>query len=287
MEEVISKGGFTLPDEVITLKFLPKKKGMAANVDDNHVIAGNMLAKSIKRFFAPLAKRGGGIMNVLTNEEKEYLENVTGRNLSVYGDFWTEFSVKLGKEDSGNRLYLSNPNDYLAYCILRASSDEIAPSWKAREQKGTYVYAIVRESEIQDEKKSKLDLKKDAFKLYGKLEDDREKLISILQLVDNKLISADSKLTWLQGKVEEIVDTNPKKFLSIVQDGSFETKSLINKGVTAGVILKKSNKYSTIDGLELAEDGEMPSFDNAVRYLDSPKNQEVRSLIEARIDNAD
>jgi len=63
-------------------------------------------------------------------------------------------------------------------------------------------------------------------------------------------------------------------------------KSLINKGVDNGAIVKNSNKYSTIDGLDLCENGSIPSFDNAVKYLDNVKNQEVRHLIEARINNS-
>ena len=52
-------------------------------------------------------------------------------------------------------------------------------------------------------------------------------------------------------------------------------------------ILKRSNKYSTVDGLSLCEADENPTFDNAVKYLDNDRNQEVRSLVEAKIKNAE
>lgn len=276
--------GFVLPDETIVVKFIKRKRGMAAHVDTNHVISGGMLTGAKRKFCAPL-QRNGSIANVLNPEEKAYLEKVTDLNLSVYGDFWKNFYVSLFKEDASNKLDLSEPIDYIASRILLSLKNDIAPSWKERNMKQTYQFAITRSDEEFKEKKVKLDTKKLAYKLYGKIEDDKEKLIGILKLLSNQPISSDSKLVWIQGKVEEYVDTMPSQFLDIIQDSSFDTKVLINKGVGTGVIKRNSNKYSTIDGLELCEAGSIPSFDNAVKYLEEPKNQEVRLLLEARINN--
>ena len=101
---------FTLPNEVLVVKYIKRKKGMAAgdHVTSDHVISGGMLDGSIKKFQAPLLKNGS-IANVLTAEEKTYLEAETGLELSVYKDFWLEYFVTLFKQD--NRLDLSNPMD--------------------------------------------------------------------------------------------------------------------------------------------------------------------------------
>lgn len=282
-KELVSN--FTLPNEKVTVKFIPRKRGMASNVSEDHVISGNMMSKAVKKFYAPL-ERNGKIANVLTTEEKDYLEKITRLNLSSYGTFWEEFSVSLRKDDASNVFDLSNPNDYMSIRLLEKLKDDIAPDWESRNNKASYQFAITRENEIFDSKKSKLDIKKDAFKTYGKLEDNKETLISILKLLSNKPISSDSTLTWLQGKVEEYVDTEPSKFLAVVNDPMFQTKALINRGMDVGIIKKEGNKYSTIDGLDLAFQGQVASFSNAVAYLDDVKNQEVRALIEARINNA-
>lgn len=274
---------FVLPKETITVKFIPKRKGMASNVDDNHILSGGMLNKAIKKYVAPLSRQGG-IVNVLTNQEKEYLERATGRDLSVYGDFWETFTVALRKEDANNTFYLGEPEGYLAYALLRTLKDDIAPSWKERNNKSTYDFVIVRDGEVTNENKTKLDIKKNAFKAYGKIEDDRDKLIAVLKLHSNKPISKDSKIDWLQGKVEEFVDSNPSSFLDIVQDKDFDIKMIITNAVEAGIILRDGNKYSTIDGLDLAENGEINSYNNAVKYLSNPKHQEVLHLIQARLD---
>lgn len=283
MEKEIKVGSFTLPDEVIIVKYINRKRGMAANVEDNHVIAGGMLSNAVRKFSAPL-QRNGSIKNILSAEEKEYLEQVTGLKLSVYSEFWNNYYVKLGKDDAGNRFDLSNPMDYISFKILESlSKEDIALSWVDRNKNQTYQFAITRENEEMLEKKGKYDAKKEAFKLYGKIEDDKDKLLGILKLLTNKPVSSESRLSWLQAKIEEYIDTTPSAFTSVVNDSSFYTKMLLNNGVELEVILKKGNKYSTIDGLDLCEAGEIATFDNAVRYLDNVKHQDVRSIVEAKI----
>lgn len=280
-----AKGAFVLPNETVTVKFIKRKIGLAANVNDDHVISGGMLSGAKKKFYAPL-QRNGAIANILSKDEKAYLEDITGLNLSVYGDFWTTFNVSLFKDDANNIFNLNNPMDFISVRLLEALTNDIALKWKDRRKKGTYQFVITRSDEEFKEKKTKLDSKKDAWKAYGKIEDDKDKLIAILKMMSNQRISEDSKLPWIQGRVEEKLDANPSSFLTIIKDPSFDTKVIIQKAIDAGYIIRKGNLYSTVDGLELAENGAIASFDNAVKYLDTPKYQDVRSLLEARIDNA-
>ena len=281
MEKTI-ENKFTLPNKVITVKHISRKKGMASNVGDDHVIAGGMLTGSIKKFQAPLL-RNGAIANVLTNAEKECLEDLTGLELSVYKDFWTNHFVSLFKED--NKLDLSNPMDYISYKILLACKNDIAPSWSDRNKKLTYEFVIVESDEELIEKKISFDNKKEAFKLYGKIEDDKEKLIGILNLLTNKPISKDSSLSWLQVEIEKIIDKKPESFVSLFNDKTLDTKLLLNKAVEKGYVVKSGNKYSTVDGLDLCENSQIPTFENAISYLNNPKHQDVRSLIEAKINS--
>jgi tRNA splicing endonuclease len=271
---------FTLPERTVTVKYINRKKGMASNVGDDHVISGGMLSGSVKRFQVPLL-RNGSLKNVLTNEEKEFLESRTGLNLSIYGEFWSNHFVALFKDD--NRLDLSDPMDYLSYKILMSLKDDIAPSWSERNVKQTYQFVVTSSDEELTEKKQGLDNKKEAFKLYGKIEDDKEKLIGILKLLTNKPISKDATLKWLQSQVEEFLDKKPESFVAMLKDSKLETKLLVQSAEDKGVIVKSGNKYATSDGLDLCENGQIPTFENAIAYLDNPKHQEVRSLIEAKL----
>jgi len=282
-KEVDTVEKFVLPNKQIVVKFIHRRKGMASSVNDDHVIAGGMLQGAVNRFAAPLL-RNGSIANVLTKEEKDTLEDKTGLDLSVYGDFWAEHFVSLYKDD--NRFDLSSPLDYISYKILLYLKDDIAKTWSERNDKQTYKFVITSADEELSEKKVGLDNKKNAFKLYGKIEEDRDKLIGILKLLSNSPVSKDSNLKWLQTKVEEFVDTKPAAFIELLNDSKFETKLLIQNAEEKGIIIKHGNKYKTIDGLDLCENSQNATFENAILYLDNPKHQDVRSFIEAKILNA-
>lgn len=271
---------FELPQKEIVVKFIHRRRGMASSVNDDHVISGGMLQGAVNRFSAPLL-RNGSIANVLTKEEKATLEDMTGLDLSVYGDFWTEHFVSLYKDD--NRFNLGNPLDYISYKILLYLKDDIAKTWGERNDKQTYKFVITSSDEELSEKKVGFDNKKNAFKLYGKIEEDKEKLLAVLKLLTNKPISSTSSLKWLQTRVEEFIDTKPAAFIDLVTDAKFETKLLIQNAEEKGVIIKHGNKYKTIDGLDLCENSQVATFENAIAYLENPKHQDVRSFIEAKI----
>lgn len=279
MEDTI-KNTFTLPQKQVVVKYIKRKKGMASNVSEDHVISGGMLSGSFKKYQTPLLKNGS-LANVLTKEEKIYLEELTNLDLSVYGDFWTSHFVVLYKDDT--ILDLSNPIDYISYKILLTYKNEIATSWSERDIKSTYQFVVTNEDEEITERKGKLDNKKEAFKMYGKIEDNKNKLIGILSLLTNRPISGDSALIWVQSEIETFIDSKPKLFLDIIRDVTLDTKLLIQSGVDNKIILKNGNKYITADGLNLCENSQVSTFENAVKYLENPKHQDVRSFIEAKL----
>lgn len=276
---------FQLPNKKINVKFIPKTTTLAPNADKTHIAYGGMLLGATMKYSAPLMKNNT-IKNVLTNEEKAHLEELTQLNLSIYnGDFWNNFFVRLRRDGDGNTLDLSNPTDYISYKILQAyDKTAIAPDWASRNKILSYKFAITEEDEILGENNKSFNIKRDAFKAYSKIESQHEMLLNVLKLLENKPISPQTTIDRLQAKVSEYVDNEPAKFLSVVNDAQFETKALIMSGVEAGVINKTGNRYVTTDGLELCESGEIPLFTNAVNYLNQVRNQDVRSLIEAKIE---
>ena len=276
-------GNFELPNEKIVVKYIHRNSGMSANVSKDHVISGGMLSTSTKRFAAPL-QRNNTIKNILTSDEKEYLEKVTDLNLSIYGDFWKDFYVTLYKEDSMNVFNTSDPMDYISIKILESlSKHDIAPSWKDRNKNLTYQFAITRLNEEILESQTKLSAKREAFISYTKMMNDRESLKGILKLLTNRPISPNSELDWLQNEVEKILDVEPIKFLNVIKDSELATKLLVNEAVDCKIIVKKGGKYKTADGLELCGAGDIATFENTVAFLQDPLNQDTRAIIEAKI----
>ena len=276
---------FELPNKKVYVQYIKRRTGMASgdHITEDHVISGGMLLNSTRRYTLPL-KRNGSLANILNKEQKAFLEKKTGLNLSIYDSFWNDFVVTLRK--TNNPLDLSDPMDYISYLILLSLTDKIAPTWAERGNKLSYEFVIVEEGAELKEVKRKYDSKKEAFKLYGKIEDDREKLLGVLKLLTNKPFSKGSKMDWIQTEVESYIDQSPSNFVAVMKDSALATKLLIHEAVDLGVVVKKSNEYITADGLELCDADETPTFSNAVRFLDNDKNQEIRSLVEAKMNNA-
>jgi hypothetical protein len=285
--EVLEKS-FVLPKKTVTVRYINRKKGMAADVKDDHVIAGGMLNGAFKRICTPLMKNGS-IMNVLTKEEKDYLENPStglGTSLSVYSNrkFWSERYVLLFKGD--NLLQLENPIDYIDYKILLANTDLIAPSLKHKDHKMTYMFVVIDEDEEREIEKNTFNYKKQAFKLYSQVENNADILRGIIKMVNKKPVSDKSTIEWLRQEVEKIVDKTPKLFVELIEDSNYEYKIFLSQAEDAGVVIKQNQRYMTTDGIELSEQGEVASFENAVKYIADPKNSELVDILKIKIDKS-
>jgi|TARA_R110000796_G_scaffold236214_1_gene355448 hypothetical protein len=276
---------FELPNRKVKVRYIRRNRGMASNVDANHVISGGMLSGSTKKFCTPLSRQGT-IKNVLTTEEKDFLEELMGIELSVYKntDFWSTRRVSLVKGD--NDFDLSNPVEYIDYKILLGNSDKIAQGLENANNDLNYMFVIIEEGEEVKVKRNNFSAKKKAFKLYSKIEDSQETLRSIVKLVENKAISKTADIEWLRGQVESIIENKPEQFVSLVEDVNYGIKMLISNAEDAGVVIRKNKRYSTLDGLDLCREGEIATFENAVTYLANPLNQEVVDLLEAKTKKA-
>lgn len=285
MEETTSKK-FTLPNKTVKVKFINRKRGMANGswVTKDHAITGGMLNNSTKKLCVPMMKNKM-LANVLTNDEKEYLEGKEGLNmdLSVYSnkEFWKDRFVTLRK--GINLLDLSNPIDYIDYKILLANKDFIAPTWEARNNKLTYWFAIVEDGEEKKADRKQFNYKKEAFKMYSELEDNSNILRGIVKTILKKPLARTTDIRFLQDQVEKIIDESPEKFVSLLKDSSYEMKLLVSDAEDAGVIVVQNKQYITADGIELCYEDEIASYSNAVKYLSDPLNQELVDIIKVKI----
>jgi len=276
---------FKLPNKKVIVRYIRRKAGMASNVDDKHVISGGMLNGSTRKYCTPLTKQKT-IKNVLTNNEKDFLEDTMGIELSVYKntEFWATRNVSLRKGD--NYLDLLNPVDYIDYKILLGNTKEIVVGLENINKDLKFKFVIIEEGEENEVKRNNFSTKKEAFKLYSKIEDSQETLRSIVKLVENKAISKTADVKWLQGQVEGIIENKPEQFVSLMKDTNYEIKMLLSNAEDAEVVIKKNRRYSTADGLDLCLEGEIATFENAVRYLSNPLNQELVDIIEAKTKKA-
>ena len=98
----------------VIVRRIPKNHGL---VTDPRHLYSNGMAEDANRYFTVPVLRSGAMVNVLTANEKNYLEYIMGlptNALSVYrkeDNYWSNRMVRLRKQD--NYLDLSIPEDYI------------------------------------------------------------------------------------------------------------------------------------------------------------------------------
>lgn len=282
-----------LTNEIVIVRFIAKARGNIT--DPRHVLYGNMAPKSKIKLPVPML-RSGFYADVLTNAEKKFLEYTLGLEpgaLGVYrktDNFWDDSNpqgigrVELIKGD--NYFDKSKPLDYIKLAILRKYDDIIAPSMQALQDrpKATYKFVMISENDSAKDANSKVTTKAQAYKIWGKIEDDKDKLRVIIEMIEGKPVAANTKLEFLQGKVGEIIESNTRLFISTANDPLLDNKILIKKAIEAGIIANRGNHlYYKKDNMPLCRDGEDPTLNNAAKFLSLPRNQELKFTIEARL----
>lgn len=280
-EKVIA---FSLPNETVEIRYIKKQRGLI--VDPKHVAFGGML-EGAYRTYPPKKLRNGNYANVLTDIEKEYLERALAlpiSGLSVYnkGDnnYWDRVKIKLGKE--GTFFDLNDPEQYIYFKVIESYSDEVAPNVSSIDTKQTYRFVIIRKDDEARESLKKFDVTKEAYKLIGKIEDNREQLMDFLRVVGIR-VAEDTTLEWMSNEVSKMVVNDPKKFVSLLKDPSYQTKVLLFKALHSGDIIKKGSTYESKDGEKLAEPGKQATLGNVIEYLESNINQEFRLMLMSKL----
>lgn len=282
-----------LRNERIIVKHINKQTGNIR--DPKHVLYGGMSENAKKVYTVPLLK-SGAFCDVLTRDEKDYLEYALGLEanaLSVYrkeDNFWDTSNdqgiskVILYKHD--NYLDLSNPVDYIKYKILLANKDRIAPSAQALQDtpKATYEFVLLSDNEENSMAKASINTKMQCYKEFGKVEDNPDILKLIIETIDGRVLATGTKLEIMQTKINDLIQQNSKLFLKVITDKLLPTKVLINKAIAAGIISRRGNYlYLKKDNTPLCNNNQEPTFNVAAAFLNEPKHQELKFSIEAQL----
>lgn len=282
-----------LRNERIIVRFIPRQSHMVT--DPKHILYGGMAEDAVRTYVVPKLT-SGTYVNVLTNSEMAFLEEHLGMErgaMSVYrktDNFWSDANpmgigkVRLRKQD--NYLDLSIAEDYIRYKILLANKDFICPSQKEYEDrpKATYQFVIVSEKDNVSTAKRSMNITMECYKEFGKIEDDVDMLMCVVELLDGRSVSDNTSKDFLHTRVDSFIQSNPKQFLKVVQDETLPTKNLIRRSINKGLITKRGDYlYLKSDGKPLCGDNEEPVLNTAVRYLNNPKNQTVKFSLEAQL----
>lgn len=278
-----------LKDERILVRFVPKEDSNITN--PKHILYGGMAEGAVKYYTVPILASTGTYKNILTDDEKAFLESYMGLEynaLSVYNktnNFWANFTVRLTKHD--NYLDLSDPNDYIKYKVLLANTDFIADSLKTLNDhpKATYQFVMIKEGESEKREEEKMSVTMKCYKEYGKIEDDNDTLRCIIELIDNRPIAKNTKSEFLKSRINSLIQADPKLFYSIITDEYLNNKVLIKTATEEGVIKRRNNLYYFED-TPLCPDGTESTLSVAAEYIGLGKNQDLKLRIEALLNKA-
>ena len=276
-----------LRNETVVIRHIPRESRMVGN-NPKHVLYGGMAESSYRKLTVPML-RSGQLQNILTDEEKDYLETALGlpdNGLSIYrpeNNYWKNLYVRLEKTET--RLNLSDPNDYIKYKVLLANKNLICPDLKTLQEypKATYEYVIIAEGEESKANMTRLNARKEAYKEYGKIENDKDTLRLIVESMTARPVASSTKIEVLAEQIDTLIENDAKTFLALVQDPLLKTKVLIRNGIEAGVIADRGGMlYMRADNHPLCNQGD-PTLSVAADYLNQPKNQEMKFAIEAKV----
>ena len=270
-------------ERVIVRRLL--KEGKITN--PKHVLYGGMALGAFHTFTVPML-RNGHLVDVLTKAEKAYLEEAMGLEtnaLSVHrqvDNYWSNYQVKLGKEDT--ILDLSIPEEYIKYKVLLANTECIAPSLDAvnLKQKETYEYVLLHEEEEAKANKKRVNKNIEAYKILGKIEGDKDKLRTIVEIATSRPQHRTVSIDALTDQIDRLIQANASLFLTIAQDPLLDTKVLLKKGIETGAVKVKNDLFYDADGKPLCDAGNA-TFSVAAEWLNKPKNQGTKLAIEAKI----
>ena len=281
-----------LRNERIIVRFVPKQSGIITN--PKHILYGGMAEGAVRKFSVPKLS-SGMFVNVLTDNEKSYLEEIMGLEynaLSIYkkvDNFWDDSNdngisvVRLTKGD--NYFNLADPEDYIRYKILLANKDFIASSLQELQDhpKRTHQFVIVQEGEESKNAKKEMSATMQSYMEFGKIQDDEHILRTIIEIIDGRPVAKSSKIEFLQDKVNKLIQADAKLFLRVVSDPLLSTKTLIKRCIEEGLISNRGGLlYLKSDGTPLCEEGD-PTLNIAAKYLSSPKRQELKFSLEAKL----
>jgi hypothetical protein len=247
-------------------------------------------------YVVPRLQRSGMLLDPLddlTNEEKDKVARELGFknaddlniNKKEKENFWINRTVFVDK--NGKFLDLSNIGDFISYKILEVNLETIAPSFTERYEKGTYKFALVFEAEEDKLKNTKVDAKKDAYMLFGKIDGSAKKMSDFLWIYyltdkEAKRLPNNPSIDYLRGEIGRIIEERTGTFLSIMTDPDFESKVLVQKAINNGFIHRDGQTFTVF-----GEPTSKNTLEGLINYLKDERNNNIRLSLIGRLDSLD
>lgn len=276
-----------LSNKTVIIKFLPKPSGSIT--DKKHVLYGGLSEQSFVRLTVPETETGH-YKAVLSSSEREFLEHYLGLPAGTMSfdkmidNFWENRYIELKKQD--NVLKLDNPNDFIKYKIAIANDNIVAENKEIlqKKYKATYRFIVTSEDVEMENAVDRVDDKSKAYMLFGENKKDHKKLIYVIKKITGKAFAHNANEGVIYYNVDKLITERVKEFIREMENEYLDTELLIDDAVKVGVVRLRNNYYYLAKtNAPLCEPGFEPTLLKACEFLNTPKNQETKFIIEATV----
>lgn len=221
----------------------------------------------------PYWTRSGRIYTGLTTKDEVRLMALTGLDLVVGSDFWKNFFIRTGTKDYF--LDTEDPTDEIKYLFLKGHR-RVKNSLDEKKASANYVLLNKEEEAIRSNSINKL--KRHAFKAFDQLSP--TEIRKVLRLFGENADELNTEVA--EQRLFDLVEANPERFLQRwVNNDARETEVLLERAMARNIIRKSGAMYkygSDVIG-RLKEE--------AIDFLDNPKNQDIKRTILIELDAKD
>ena len=217
----------------------------------------------------------GGYNTGLTLEEEKELEKalrLKEGSLDKNSTYWKDYVVHI--HDRELELDLNIPKDLLDYKIL-CNSPKVAKSLKAH-LAGDSPKAVYYIQNFEEEAKTEnveVQVKKKAWKKFATMTIADMK--QVLKLMGRNADTATDEI--VENTLSGIIENTPEEFNKIVGLDNFKTRLLIEDLLHKNLLRKVGSKYL------YADDVIGYTLDEAIQYLNDPKNQEILITLQEKL----
>jgi len=264
---------------------------------------GTLLVGASKDFIAPLDSYGN-IVDPLTDDEREYFEEILGLDLNVHkrstpndptANFWTTKKSKVILRKTGHSidtaeivLDLSDPHQYILYKVALVSP-RVANTWAERDDRpGEYEF-VIKDGEVElEEELNYLEMDDTVTGYMLKHKNSKKKLFDLLRLYgsdkNSGLIKFDSSIEFIYNELRKLsrVKSEVRKLYKIITLGErdIHLQVFLADAVTIGLIEKRGTEYRLVGGDVIGGD-----HTSAISFLSDVKHQSIKLKIQQEIEN--
>lgn len=241
---------------------------------NKHAWSGVLKYRNCFDYIAPYWTRSGSIYTGLTAEDEKRLEKALGfeeGKLARSSKFWNNFCVKLGAEEKV--FHTDNAWDELQYIFLK-DHKRVATSLSSVKAATDYLL-INKESEAVESNRINKQ-RRNAIKEFDKMS--LEDMRKCLRLYGYKADTMSAEL--VEQKLFSEVEKDPNRFfVKWVNNKNRATETIIEQALAKNVMRKSRNVYYY--GTDIVGN----SIEDAIAYLDTPANQDLKLTILQEIES--